>query len=80
MKMYSTASMMKPPCISVENLRLNHLTTDVIHEDTEASLMKSDPMKWHPIIVSGKVVIDGKQRVLVARKHGIPEIPFRGYK
>lgn len=58
------------------------LTPDIvltINPTTEESLLQSDPMDWTPIILQGERVIDGMQRVLVARKHKIPLIPYRVY-
>lgn len=48
-----------------------------IHEETERTLLMVPPEKWTPILLEGRKVIDGNQRVLIARKHCISMIPFR---
>lgn len=49
-----------------------------IYPPTEESLMSTSPENWEPIVTTPKLrVIDGLQRVLVARKHGIKQIPHR---
>jgi hypothetical protein len=48
-----------------------------INADTEEKLIETDPANWTPILLHGTRVIDGNQRVLVARKHSIPSIPCR---
>lgn len=51
--------------------------TATIHRETELALLQVPVNEWTPVVISGKRVVDGVQRVLVARKHGLTNIPFR---
>jgi hypothetical protein len=50
-----------------------------IYEPVEEGLMKMDPSTWPPIVLFKDKVIDGMQRILIARKHNITSIPFRSH-
>lgn len=45
--------------------------------DTELALLCVPVLDWEPVTVQGDRVIDGVQRVLVARKHGFVYVPVR---
>lgn len=49
----------------------------VLNPKTEVALLKSPSGCWPPIVVRGGYLIDGLQRVLVARKYKYQSIPFR---
>lgn len=56
-------------------LRLDPTRCDWLDSDTEVALLSVPINDWEPVIVSGNRVIDGSQRVICARKHGLTYIP-----
>lgn len=60
-------------------VKLTENVTHTIFPEVEESLMRTDPLDWTPILIKGERVIDGVQRVLVARKHKIPWLRYKVY-
>jgi ParB-like chromosome segregation protein Spo0J len=62
------------------DLTLSPLRTENLDHDTEIALLSVPVEQWEPVVVSGNRVLDGSQRVLVARKHGFTYIPVTNLK
>ena len=60
-------------------VKLTENVTHTIFPEVEESLMRTDPLDRTPILIKGERVIDGVQRVLVARKHKIPWLRYKVY-